>query len=188
MPSEAIQNQLVAEIVSLSMRDGMTGLFNHRHFMEVLKKEAARAMRYDRSLCLIMMDVDHFKQFNDVYGHKVGDQVLRTIASRLANITGGAKTFRYGGEEFAIILPETEMKGVVVLAERLRKQIEAMLLDVDGEKVAVTASFGVTIWEHGKADTDKTRIINAADKALYQSKRKERNTISFIGLSAVTVK
>jgi diguanylate cyclase (GGDEF)-like protein len=176
------------KLSELAFRDGLTGLCNHRYFHEQLEKEVSRAKRYQRELALIMFDIDHFKTFNDTYGHLVGDMVLKeTAAITIKTVRKSDIVARYGGEEFAIILPETEMKGVVVLAERLRKQIEAMLLDVDGEKVAVTASFGVTIWEHEMGEIDKTIMISAADKAMYKSKRKGRNTISFVSLSAVIV-
>ena len=92
---------------------------------------------------------------------------------------------RYGGEEFAIILPETEMKGVVTLAERIRKRIASGQIEVDGKNVGVTASFGVTLWEKGMAYTSKENKICSADNALYQSKKKGRNTTSFKGLCVV---
>ena len=95
---------------------------------------------------------------------------------------------RYGGEEFAVILPETDMKGVVTLAERIRKQIASMPVALDNERIRITASFGVTIWEHGMADTDKASMIRAADQALYQSKGKGRNVTSFASLSATTAR
>ena len=173
------------KLSEMAFRDGLTGLYNHRFFQEQMDKEVSRAIRYQRALALIMFDIDHFKKFNDQYGHPVGDRVLKqTAATVLDTVRQSDLVARYGGEEFAIILPETEMKGVVILAERIRQYVAKMPLDVNGSQVAITISLGVTIWEPGAAATDKARMINAADKALYRSKNKGRNTTSFVGLAS----
>jgi len=173
-------NQKLSE---MAFRDGLTALYNHRYFQEQLEKEVNRAMRYHRDLSLIMFDLDHFKKINDVNGHLVGDRVLKKVAEiALLTVRESDMVARYGGEEFAIILPETEMKGVVTLAERIRKRIASMRIVVDEKNVCVTASFGVTLWEKGMACTSKESMICAADNALYQSKKKGRNTTSFKGL------
>jgi len=176
-------NQRLSE---MAFRDGLTGLYNHRYFQEQLEKEVNRAMRYQRDLSLIMFDLDHFKKINDVHGHLVGDRVLKKVAEiALLTVRESDMAARYGGEEFAIILPETEMKGVVTLAERIRKRIASVQIEVDGKNVGVTASFGVTLWEKGMACTSKENMICSADNALYQSKKKGRNTTSFKGLCVV---
>lgn len=171
------------ELSEMAFRDGLTALYNHRYFQEQLEKEVNRAMRYQRALSLIIFDLDHFKNINDVHGHLVGDRVLKKVAEiALLTVREADMVARYGGEEFAIILPETEMKGVVTLAERIRKQIASMRMEVDGKNVGVTASFGVTLWEEGMPHTNKESMISAADNALYQSKKKGRNKTSFKGL------
>ncbi|WP_319526000.1 GGDEF domain-containing protein [uncultured Desulfosarcina sp.] len=173
-------NQRLSE---MAFRDGLTGLYNHRYFQEQLEKEVNRAMRYQRDLSLIIFDLDHFKKVNDTHGHLVGDMVLKKVAEiALLTVRESDMVARYGGEEFAIILPETEMKGVVTLAERIRKQIASMQIAVDSKYVSVTASFGVTLWENGMTNTNKENMICSADNALYQSKKKGRNTTSFKGL------
>jgi diguanylate cyclase (GGDEF)-like protein len=170
------------KLSEMAFRDGLTGLYNHRYFQEQLEKEVNRAMRYQRNLSVIMFDLDHFKKVNDAHGHQVGDIVLKKVAEIvLRTVRESDMAARYGGEEFAIILPETEMKGVVTLAERIRKRIASMRMDVDEKIVRVTASFGVTLWEPGMADAGKDNMICAADNALYQSKKKGRNTTSFKG-------
>jgi diguanylate cyclase (GGDEF)-like protein len=173
-------NQKLSEMAS---RDGLTALYNHRYFQEQLQKEVNRAMRYQRDLSLIMFDLDHFKKINDAHGHLAGDRVLKKVAQiALLTVRESDMVARYGGEEFAIILPETDMKGVVTLAERIRKRIASLRIAVDEKNVGVTASFGVTLWEKGMARTSKENMICAADNALYQSKKKGRNTTSFKGL------
>ena len=176
-------NEMLSE---LAFRDGLTGLYNHRFFQEQMDKEVSRAMRYQRDLALILFDLDHFKQVNDTYGHPVGDQVLKETATIvLDTIRKSDFPARYGGEEFAIVIPETDMKGVVILAERLRKRIANMRVEMDGHRLGVTISLGVTIWESGSEPTEKAVIISAADKALYQSKKTGRNKTSFASLSSM---
>jgi diguanylate cyclase (GGDEF)-like protein len=173
------------KLSEMAFRDGLTGLFNHRFFQEQMDKEVSRAIRYQRALALIMFDIDHFKKFNDQYGHPVGDQVLKQTAGTVLNtVRQSDLVARYGGEEFAIILPETDMKGVVILAERIRQHVAKIHLDVNGQQVSITISLGVTIWEPGTPASDKALMIGAADKALYQSKKKGRNTTSFVGLAS----
>jgi diguanylate cyclase (GGDEF)-like protein len=171
------------KLSEMAFRDGLTALYNHRYFQEQLEKEVNRAMRYQRALSLIIFDLDHFKNINDVHGHLVGDRVLKKVAEiALLTVRESDMVARYGGEEFAIILPETEMKGVVTLAERIRTQIASMQIEVKEKNVGVTASFGVTLWEGGMPHTNKESMISAADNALYQSKKKGRNKTSFKGL------
>ena len=168
------------KLSELAFRDGLTGLYNHRYFQEQLDMEACRALRYQRELSLIMFDLDHFKKVNDKYGHLIGDLVLKKTAEiTLQTVRKCDIVARYGGEEFAVIMPETGMKGVVIIAERVRKQIALMQIDINGKIIGVTASFGVTVYRPNMGDTEKISIINAADNALYKSKGKGRNTINF---------
>ena len=134
---ETVQRQAVT--------DELTGLFNHRRFQEVMDAEVERARRYDAEMGLIMLDIDNFKRVNDTYGHMQGDEVLRAVARVLRQSAREIdEPARYGGEEMAVALPQTDLDGAYHFAERVRKRIEALelpLLDGDGV-LKVTASFG----------------------------------------------
>lgn len=165
----------------VAVKDGLTDLYNHRYFQDCLDKELHRVERYSDDLSLIMVDIDHFKRINDTYGHPQGDIVLKTIADTFQNIVRKPDTVaRYGGEEFAIILPATDIKGAVVLAERLRKAVAEQQIKLDGKIVKVTISLGVTTYEIKRGRKNKAEIIEAADKALYNSKQTGRNKLSIL--------
>jgi two-component system cell cycle response regulator len=162
----------------LATRDGLTGLFNHRHFKELLETELTRAARYDRPLCLVMMDVDHFKIYNDTHGHPAGDEVLKTLAdiikSRLRDVDHSA---RYGGEEFVALLPETDWKSGKIVADDIRAQMENFpFKGKESQPLGkVTVSFGVAEFPTDSADA--TSLIEKADEALYRAKSEGRNRI-----------
>ena len=160
----------------LSITDGLTGLYNHRHFHEVLKDEISRGGRYGTTLSLLLFDIDHFKKFNDTYGHKSGDRVLKTIASVIEKSKRDSDiAARYGGEEFAVILPQTGIAGAEKIAERIRKNIEINKVDLTGDVVSVTVSIGVAEWA-GEDNEDK--LVVRADEALYRSKENGRNRVT----------
>ncbi len=164
---------------SMAFEDGLTRLFNRRYFEEHLEREISRVDRYSHFLSLIMIDIDHFKQVNDIHGHQQGDTVLRAVADVLNNsIRRPDIAARYGGEEFSIILPETDLKGALVLAERIRQYIEELEIDIDTQILKVTISLGITSYSPSKEKKDKSEIIEAADKALYNSKKTGRNKLS----------
>jgi diguanylate cyclase (GGDEF)-like protein len=170
-----------SKLRELAFRDGLTGLFNHRYFQDFIEKELNRATRYKRAFSLIMLDIDHFKKINDVYGHPVGDTVLKEISSAIEQTVRNCDVVsRYGGEEFAVVLPETALKGAVILAERLRKKVEQLVIKASDENVQMTVSLGLTVWEPGLDVTHKAEIIDAADRALYKSKKTGRNKVSFV--------
>ncbi len=163
------------EIRSLAVTDGLTGLNNHRHFQERLTQEVELANRYKKNLSLLILDIDHFKTFNDVYGHQVGDLVLKAIASIIVEQARKTDfTARYGGEEFVVIMPETGYEGAKILAERLRKKItETPFTLPEGDKALVTVSAGfASIPENTQ---DKIQLIEMADKAMYSAKEHGRN-------------
>jgi diguanylate cyclase (GGDEF)-like protein len=164
-----------------AIKDGLTSLYNHRHFQEIMDKEILRVERYSHILSLIMIDIDYFKKINDTYGHPKGDVVLRSIAEVFENtIRKSDAAARYGGEEFAIMLPETDIKGAVILAERLRQMVEKMELNMGDKMVRITISIGVTAYDPAKGRKTKAEIIDAADKALYNSKKTGRNKLSIV--------
>ena len=163
----------------LSITDGLTKLYNSRHFYNNLQLEMERANRYHRSLALLMIDVDDFKKFNDTFGHLVGDRVLAKTGEVIRNALREADTgYRYGGEEFAVILPETSGPGAVEVAERIRKQLATMPLSLKSNTSRfITASMGVS--ELQAKDT-LSEFIRRADKNLYAAKMEGKNRVIFI--------
>lgn len=165
----------------MSITDELTRLYNRRHFHSRLDEEIHRARRYGHPLSLILMDIDHFKKVNDMYGHQVGDDVLIGVASIVkSNMRKVDVIARYGGEEFVAILPETDEKGAYVIAEKLRKLIKGYEFDIlDEKKLNVTASFGVSSLNMLIEDiADKSQqIVKMADDALYKAKENGRNTV-----------
>jgi diguanylate cyclase (GGDEF)-like protein len=159
-----------------ALTDELTGLYNHRHFVETLSAECDRARRFGQPVGLVMVDLDDFKAVNDTYGHQQGDQVLRSVAGLMRKysreIDGPA---RYGGEELAVVLPQTDLDGAYQLAERLRTGIAelAIPLVAGGGEMRVTASLGVAALPENAEDPDP--LIAAADAALYAAKRTGKN-------------
>ena len=165
------------ELAELAATDGLTGLANRRRLDMVLKQEWARSARSDSPLSMLMIDVDHFKAFNDRHGHYGGDVALRNVAKTLSlNIRRpGDLAARYGGEEFLVILPETDMQGAQVLAEKIRSAIESMP-PYASDKHSVTVSIGVAS-QRPRAGEKQTQLFSDADMALYQAKRNGRNRV-----------
>jgi diguanylate cyclase (GGDEF)-like protein len=165
----------------LAFRDSLTGLYNHRAFQDLLDQELTRSQRYKRRLALIMVDIDHFKKINDAYGHPRGDLVLQSVGSVLRSMARSSDSVaRHGGEEFAIVLPETDLSGAIAMAERCRKAIEQTSIQTDNQIIRITASFGVTSYAPEMGSCGKAAIIDAADKALYNSKNSGRNKVNFV--------
>ena len=156
-------------------RDGMTDLFNHNHFRETLQTEISRAERYNAPLSLIMADIDKFKTINDTYGHIVGDRVIKAVAGCLKQkLRDSDRIARYGGDEFAVILPETGAEGALKTAERVRKTVDGLRIKYDGNIINLTMSVGVFSFRlEEKISTDES--IKRADNALYQAKKRGRN-------------
>ncbi|MCK4234370.1 sensor domain-containing diguanylate cyclase [candidate division WOR-3 bacterium] len=168
--------KLYQETKALSIRDGLTGAFNHKHFQEKLIKELQRAKRSGNHFSLLMFDIDHFKGFNDNYGHQTGDRVLKHISEIIMNNVRSIDTFaRYGGEEFIIILPDTEKKDAISVAEKLRVIIEKKPLIIKENIYSVTISIGCAIFPFDGEDKDT--LISKADKALYKAKQDGRNLV-----------
>lgn len=167
-------------LAALSMTDGLTGIPNRRRFDEFLKTEWLHAVRSRTPLSLVLTDVDHFKAYNDHYGHTAGDQCLKTVAQTLAKgLTRRTDLVaRYGGEEFACVLPATDHAGALAIAERLREQVTSQHLDHahSPTHLFVTVSMGVATLEPDQ-HIDPHTLIERADQRLYQAKRAGRNRV-----------
>jgi len=163
--------QLYTQATHRANTDGLTALYNHRHFHERIEQEIARSSRFGTTFSMILLDLDLFKAYNDIYGHLAGDQLLRKMGRLIqAAIRGVDLAFRYGGEEFAIILPETKLDDAFRVAERIRKSIES---SSSFREMPVTASVGIASWPND--GIMKEEIVNRADMALYHAKQTGRN-------------
>lgn len=162
-----------AEIYEQVTRDALTGLYNRRHFIELLDKELARASRYKRPLALCIIDIDLFKHINDTYGHAEGDQVLHRVAQTMhEHARAEDLTARIGGEEFAVLFPETALQDALDICERLREAVADLGFEMADKTESVTISVGVTELRHDDARTD---FMQRADKAMYAAKHNGRN-------------
>lgn len=178
LAATAIEN---ARLYELATVDGLTRLFIRRHFEQRLLEELRRAERYDTQASLLIMDIDHFKRFNDTYGHQTGDEVLKLVARTIrASIRDVDVPGRFGGEELLVLMPETEPAGALIMAERVREAIAAVPLPGPaGEVLHVMVSVGVATFPVHARDAEA--LIEAADRALYQSKAQGRNRTTLAG-------
>lgn len=171
----------LAEITRLSLRDPLTEVFNRRFLIERLPQEIKRACRYHRPLSLILLDIDHFKVVNDTYGHAAGDKVLQACARIVQDVIREDVDWmvRYGGEEFVVVLPETNFDGALVLAERLRLHMETRVIPINGDGISITSSFGVAALSLSpeRRRLNLESLLEAADRCLYQAKQEGRNRV-----------
>ena len=167
-----------AVLQELSDSDALTGLRNRRFLDTTLTQEYTRCFRYQHSLSLILLDIDHFKQFNDSHGHQVGDDCLRMVARLIqqAVVRESDVVARYGGEEFCVVLPETELPGALAVAERIRQRIAGSPFQVAGSDITVTVSLGVSCTVPLAAGGEQ-QLLNQADQALYEAKAAGRNRV-----------
>jgi len=175
-----LQKQLVEanrKLEILSVTDGLTQLYNHRHFQDELVRAFENATRYERPLSLAIIDLDFFKKVNDTYGHATGDVVLKHVSkifqesSRASDVAA-----RYGGEEFAVMMPETTLEDALSFAEKIRARIESEPVPTDKGDVPVTVSIGVSTVPHPRIQHPK-QLIEDADKSLYRAKKNGRNQV-----------
>ncbi len=160
------------ELQRLSITDGLTGLYNRRHLMETLDSERRRADRSQRTFAILMVDVDHFKKFNDRFGHQAGDEVLLRVAGILRKCTRDVDfAGRYGGEEFCLLLSESTLEGAVEVGERIRSELAAVTFEGDRVTVSVGAA------EYPTDGQSVEAVLSSADAALYQAKRKGRDRV-----------
>jgi diguanylate cyclase (GGDEF)-like protein len=165
------------KLQQLSITDGLSGLYNYRYLIHLLESEFRRANRYNRTLALLLMDIDHFKNLNDTYGHLCGDYVIKTLAKILkSNVRGTDVVARYGGDELAVMLIETNTKSALEVAEKLKKEIESHPFQWQAKQLDVNLSIGLAT-APAPGIQDVSDLVEAADRALYQAKKAGRNTV-----------
>ncbi|MGK7928390.1 MAG: diguanylate cyclase [Spirulina sp.] len=166
----------LAELEKLATTDPLTGISNRRYLLALGEREFRRVCRYNRPFSILMLDLDRFKNINDTYGHEIGDDVLKKIAKVTANALRSVDSFgRFGGEEFVVLLPETNLKDAIEVAERIGQNIAEMQFFHLEKMIGVTTSIGVSSYQVGDRRIDD--IIRRADKGLYQAKRSGRNRV-----------
>lgn len=189
--AEVVALRLSLEELSNQVRtDPLTGIANYRYFSQALEQEIERTQRSGLPTSLIMLDIDHFKKVNDQWGHEVGNQALVHLSLLLQKSVRKLDIpCRYGGEEFAVILPDTTLAACLPVAERIRQGIEKSPVDVAGHPMKITASLGITTY-WGQQQTSVEELVSQADKYLYQAKQAGRNQVchpDLPGIDIVTV-
>ncbi|MFN7113757.1 MAG: diguanylate cyclase [Alphaproteobacteria bacterium] len=165
------------ELLRLAATDPLTGAFNRREFTSIAEREALRASRYHHPMSVLMLDLDHFKRLNDTYGHGAGDKALQRFTMICTNALRNVDVFgRWGGEEFVALLPETDIQGATVIAERLRKLTADNLLTYNDHKINFTVSIGIAEFKDGETSIDG--VLGRADNAVYDAKKAGRDRIS----------
>jgi len=186
--SVCIENSINQERYKhLSLVDILTRAKNRRHFFQVLAKEIARSTRSKKPLSCLFLDIDHFKNINDNHGHLTGDRALRQVSKSIATLMRQSDLLaRFGGEEFTVLLPETEISQALEIAERIRKKVSLLTIeDENQQKFQLTISIGVSSWQTDQqniesADAVQNHLINQADKGVYQAKKDGRNCVRSI--------
>ncbi len=164
------------ELFRLAKIDGLTNIFNRRHFNDSLENELERAQRYNRELSLLITDIDHFKKVNDTFGHRAGDHILKTLARIFVSRSRRVDyVCRYGGEEFAIILPEVDITGACKFATMLKDAVAEHMFKFEKEEIPLTISIGISDVTDGVQSTDD--LVETADRRLYLAKQRGRNRV-----------
>jgi diguanylate cyclase (GGDEF)-like protein len=173
----ALRNcQLYEKVSRQAKTDGLTSFINHNAFFDELNREMDRCRRTGGNLSLVLIDVDNFKLFNDVHGHQVGDRVLKTVARTIRqSVRSVDMPARYGGDEFAVILCDTDLNRGELVAERIRRAVAACPLTLDGKAFSITISAGIAQYIPGQTTTD---MVNEVDLALYEAKARGRNAVA----------
>lgn len=172
----SVYARVLRQLKEASSTDGLTGLYNHRAFLDRLEQEFYRAQRYGTDLSILIIDLDGFKQVNDNFGHLVGDEVLKKVAKSLReNVRTSDFVARYGGDEFAVILPETSRNEAIAVAEKLRKNVEAQDYRVNSKSIKLTLSIGISYYS--AKHRSFFDMIEEADRAMYLAKERGKNTV-----------
>lgn len=173
-----IESKYHEEIYRLTTIDGLTNAYNKRYFLETLERELTRAQRYRRGLSLVLFDIDRFKSTNDTYGHLAGDYVLRTLATLVTeNIRRQDVLARYGGEEFAIILPEIDKAGAIMVCDKLRSMVQEHDFVFGDNHIPVTISLGIRSLQPSDKKLNVDEFIAETDAKLYEAKQSGRNRV-----------
>lgn len=168
------QHHATAEIWELATTDSLTGIMNRRQFMGLAEQELHRTHRYHHVFSVLLLDIDHFKRINDSYGHMFGDQVIKAVVQRVTHILRRADYFgRFGGEEFVILLPETNLEQALIVAQRILETTASTAFHLREETISVSVSIGVTTYR--AEDENLNALLERADEALYQAKQQGRN-------------
>jgi two-component system, cell cycle response regulator len=179
LTSDNVEAQYHEEIYRLMTVDGLTQVYNRRYFQEALEREIQRSRRYGHAFSLVLLDIDHFKQINDRYGHQAGDTVLRKLGALVQNkVRANDLVARIGGEEFALILPESQAGGAYALAEKLRRSVEQETFRHENELIPVTVSLGLTEFQPTLAGDNADHLVKRADQLLYAAKKAGRNRVA----------
>ena len=185
-----LQSELIGAQEALRLQathDSLTGLLNRAAIRDMLESELARAQREDRTIAVIMADLDHFKRINDTYGHAAGDTVLRETAQRMRSTVRSYDAIgRYGGEEFLLLMPGCDLEVGPERAEKMRTRLADTPVKINGKDITVTLSLGLTAYT-GEAPADIEGIIRAADEAMYKAKRAGRNRVETLDLAAAAL-
>lgn len=177
-----VKARMMDELERLATIDGLTGIANHRKLQETLDEEMRRVDRYRGQMAFFLLDIDHFKKFNDTYGHPLGDKVLKCVAEAIqASIRSTDMCARYGGEEFAVVMLHASLEKALALGERIRRAIEGKVLIHEGKELHVTVSLGCALYPSDALD--KKEWIDKADKAMYVSKEAGRNRLTMHNLN-----
>jgi len=173
-----LEAALHEQIFSNATTDALTGLRSKRHLTDEFGREFSRARRYNRVFSILMIDIDHFKQVNDQFGHQVGDITLRAVASNvLSCLNSEDLAARYGGEEFVVVLLETKLEDAIVIAERIRQAVAELVVSYRDTRLQVTVSIGCAEYSH--ADENELRLFERADQRMYAAKQAGRNTVKY---------
>lgn len=169
-------SKMLKQLETSGMRDGLTGLLNKQALSEMIAKEIHQAHRIKRPLSLAIVDIDHFKKVNDVYGHMAGDEVLKMLAKLLkSNCRDYDITGRFGGEEFILVFPDTPLSAAAAVAERIRQETAAASFSFEKKSIQITVSIGLAQWQEGSVED----LIHQADEKMYVSKRNGRNRVTY---------
>ncbi|MFZ6027867.1 MAG: GGDEF domain-containing protein [Chloroflexota bacterium] len=181
LQSERVERRCVQETLARQVRlDALTGLYNRRYFYELARVELNRALRYQRPIALLLLDLDHFRSFNDRYGHTVGDEILIYLSGRLRECLRSVDLYgRYGGEEFIVMMPETDLSQAKLVAERIRMAVERApyIIEETGDDALVTVSIGVVDVQVCSGGRGLDWFVSMADQALDRAKQRGRNRV-----------